>query len=179
MIPDSKVCSMCGVEKSKDQYHIKREKGKEYLKSRCKVCCVLSRRKVSDYSMCKCGNKMRRDSTVCVDCRSISNITVKDCKDKYNRGNKANWRSVVSSRARAKYSDILQNPLCDRCGYSEHVEVCHIRPVHSFSDDTLLDSINDDSNVIFLCPNCHWEFDHGRLTIDKIGRSGNAPDPSL
>lgn len=43
---------------------------------------------------------------------------------------------------------------------SKHIEVCHIRPIADYPPDTLLSVINDTSNLIGLCPNCHWEFDH-------------------
>jgi hypothetical protein len=30
--------------------------------------------------------------------------------------------------------------------------------------------VNDPSNVLLLCPNHHWEFDNGKLSLDQIGR---------
>lgn len=52
---------------------------------------------------------------------------------------------------------------CVICGYAKHIEVCHIKPVHTFHDNTPPAIINADSNVTFLCPTHHWEFDHGML----------------
>ena len=49
---------------------------------------------------------------------------------------------------------------CSQCGYSKHVEVCHIVPVSSFSGDRTLGEVNSLSNIIVLCRNCHWEFDN-------------------
>ena len=49
---------------------------------------------------------------------------------------------------------------CEQCGYDKHVEVCHIKPIQSFPSQTAIDIINDISNLIVLCPNCHWEFDN-------------------
>ena len=40
------------------------------------------------------------------------------------------------------------------------IEVCHIKPIRQFSEDTLLSVINDKTNLLLLCPNCHWEYDN-------------------
>lgn len=56
---------------------------------------------------------------------------------------------------------------CFTCSYNKHVELAHIRPLSSFPPETLLGDINAESNVVQLCPNCHWEFDHGLLKIPQ------------
>lgn len=53
---------------------------------------------------------------------------------------------------------------CSVCGYKNHVEVCHIIPLASFPDETPI-SETYTNNVVGLCPNHHWEFDHGMLTL--------------
>jgi hypothetical protein len=55
--------------------------------------------------------------------------------------------------------------VCKNCGYDRHVEICHIRPINSFPEDTPVAVVNDLSNLVALCPNCHWEFDHGLLVL--------------
>jgi len=50
---------------------------------------------------------------------------------------------------------------CQKCGYSKHYEVCHIKSISSFPLDTPVSQINHIKNLIPLCPNCHWEHDHG------------------
>ena len=57
---------------------------------------------------------------------------------------------------------------CKNCGYSLHVELCHIKPVSSFPDSTLLLEVNSEQNVVQLCRNCHWEFDNGFLKIEDL-----------
>lgn len=54
---------------------------------------------------------------------------------------------------------------CDKCGYEKHVEICHIKPIRDFSLDSLVSEINDRSNLVKLCPNCHWELDNGLLIL--------------
>ena len=58
---------------------------------------------------------------------------------------------------------------CSVCGYSTHVEACHIRPVSDFPQDATVGEINDRSNLMYLCPNHHWEFDHGMITVEVTG----------
>lgn len=57
---------------------------------------------------------------------------------------------------------------CQNCLYHKHIEVCHIKPVRDFPPETLLSEINRAENLIGLCPNCHWEFDHGHLSLEEI-----------
>ncbi len=55
---------------------------------------------------------------------------------------------------------------CVRCGYDKHVEVCHRRALTSYPLDTPICVVNHPTNLIGLCPNCHWEFDHGLLQLE-------------
>lgn len=52
---------------------------------------------------------------------------------------------------------------CQRYGYALFVEICHLRAVSDFPDTALLLEINAPENLIFLCPNCHHEFDFAHL----------------
>lgn len=57
---------------------------------------------------------------------------------------------------------------CEVCGYNKHVEVAHKIPIFKFSEDAKLLDINNPSNLILLCPNHHWEFDHS-VKVDLVG----------
>lgn len=57
---------------------------------------------------------------------------------------------------------------CAVCGYTKHVELAHKRALQDFPDDALLSEVNARGNVIQLCPNCHWELDHGFLDLRLI-----------
>lgn len=54
---------------------------------------------------------------------------------------------------------------CVRCGYDKHIEVCHKRSLTSFPLETPIGVVNHLDNLVGLCPNCHWEFDHGLLQL--------------
>jgi 5-methylcytosine-specific restriction endonuclease McrA len=71
----------------------------------------------------------------------------------------------IRGLARSKYKDLIKLP-CANCGYDKHVELCHIKPLSSFSEDQTVGEANARNNIIQLCRNCHWEFDHGLLFLD-------------
>tara|TARA_Y100000356_G_scaffold127862_1_gene127174 strand:- start:367 stop:870 length:504 start_codon:yes stop_codon:yes gene_type:complete len=77
----------------------------------------------------------------------------------YHRHHKSSAFGLVRHRARAIAKKLGWNSCC-KCGYSKHIEIAHIKPVSSFPLNTKLKIVNSVDNIIPLCPNCHWEFDH-------------------
>lgn len=76
-----------------------------------------------------------------------------------------NWqsaRSTIQKHARQVLARRTDNG-CSICGYSNHVEAAHIKSVSSFPATATLGEINDPKNLLALCPNHHWEHDHGVL----------------
>lgn len=65
----------------------------------------------------------------------------------------------IRSLAQTHFKDLRAKP-CANCGYDKHVELCHIKAISSFSDTDKIRDVNSYENLIQLCPNCHWEFDH-------------------
>lgn len=57
---------------------------------------------------------------------------------------------------------------CVNCDYFKHAEVCHIKSIQDFVKDTPISVINSLENLVALCPNCHWEFDHGLLSPEVL-----------
>lgn len=77
-----------------------------------------------------------------------------------------NRNAVVRYYCRKTNKELFKNnKLCRVCGYNKHVEACHITAISSFSDDSRLSEVNDPKNIIFLCPNHHWELDNGLLKV--------------
>ena len=79
-----------------------------------------------------------------------------------------NWqsaRTAIRKDACKVYENSGKEYTCSICGYSNHVEIAHIKSVSSFNDDSILEEINDINNLIALCPNHHWEYDNGILKI--------------
>lgn len=83
------------------------------------------------------------------------------------KGRHPSWRwAQVREFARRWNKPLLELP-CANCGYSKHVELAHIRAISSFPETATLGEVNAPSNVIQLCRNCHWEFDHGLLQLKQ------------
>lgn len=131
----------------------------------------------------KSNNRKRntRRKNKCADCSELilsSHVRCKFCDDKrryqnsiqnktlgeINLSKGSNKFSAIRGYAR-KIARYIPNK-CSCCGYTRHVEVCHIKDISSFSKDTLVSQINSIDNLVKLCPNCHWEFDKGRLIND-------------
>jgi predicted RNA-binding Zn-ribbon protein involved in translation (DUF1610 family) len=68
--------------------------------------------------------------------------------------------AVVRRFARKAFADSGRPMVCQNCGYSLHIEICHIKAISAFPPDTAIRDINLVSNLIALCPNCHWALDH-------------------
>ena len=93
-----------------------------------------------------------------------------------NRGNWQSARSSIQKIARIIFFEENKNPKCAICGYDKHVDVAHIKAVSEFSQDSTIREINLLTNLIGLCPNHHWEYDHNLLDLKdfidskKMGR---------
>ena len=108
-------------------------------------------------------NNSNRMSKYCEECTLtlVKDYTLKEAI--YIQHHKSSAFALVRSRARKEMNKLPQ--ICMKCGYSKHVEVCHIKPISSFSDDTLLSVVNSRFNIIQLCRNCHWELDNNIITV--------------
>lgn len=113
----------------------------------------------NDYNLCACGKYKTIKSNQCIKCTNnaqIQYLTIKDAMVSARHGQSAKF-NIIRGRARSMYKHIKN---CQHCGYSKHVEVCHIKPIHAFPEDTLISIVNAPNNILILCRNCHWEFDH-------------------
>jgi len=115
-----------------------------------KITNKVSKRKKQIHHCELCGKEKLNRAKICRSCIDKKKYTTLDHSHKYS-GN------CIRSRARSVMKHIKS---CAQCGYDKHVEVCHIKPIQSFPSQTAIDIINHISNLIVLCPNCHWEFDN-------------------
>lgn len=121
----------------------------------------------------KCGIDVGKRRTYCDTCLHESNgkgdITIAEAT--YKKHHRSNAFTLIRSRARqiGKQQDWKA---CLVCGYDKHFEIAHIKDIGSFPDDTRISEINALDNLLPLCRNCHWEFDHGLL---KMGLTGFEP----
>ena len=125
---------------------------------------------------CECGASILQKSKKCLKCiknnlDNIKNMTIQEYQDLPSVQNKhPSWKnSHIRQFARSWNKPFTKNG-CQRkgCTYSLHVEICHIKPICEFPLTTKLGEVNHISNILALCRNCHWEFDHKKLILDQI-----------
>lgn len=90
----------------------------------------------------------------------------KTLEEATREGKKASRYCTIREYARKTLLKSGIEKCCKNCGYDNHVEVCHIKSISSFDLSTTIREINDLSNLIYLCPNCHWELDKGILKLN-------------
>jgi len=121
--------------------------------------------------ICKtCNNLIRSDYTYCKDCRTLNGINwEKVTYGEMVERRKYQKNSAIRTLARKIYIDTYgKNCPCSRCSYKKHVQICHIKGISTHTDNTPVSEINKIENLIALCPNCHWELDHGLLELNNI-----------
>jgi hypothetical protein len=108
----------------------------------------------------------------CIVCCHISHFPASKLVETRTKGDlfdkRSNWQSARSSlreHARKVFLSSGKPLACAVCGYAIHVQIAHIKPVSSFPNETLISEINALPNLIALCPNHHWEFDHHLLNL--------------
>lgn len=76
-------------------------------------------------------------------------------------------RSRIGDNARSVLGKINKDKKCAICGYDKHVQVHHIKGIGSFGRDALVSEINKVDNLVYLCPNHHWEVERGLIKLDR------------
>jgi len=78
----------------------------------------------------------------------------------------------VNSRARAiarrAYFRYGKPRCCLLCGYDKHFDVCHVKAISDFPDTASVAETIVPANLVALCKNHHWEFDHGLLSLEDL-----------
>jgi tryptophan halogenase len=88
------------------------------------------------------------------------NTPLGEFREKNKHLHRSSLNAHIRVLARSWFKDLTKLP-CACCGYDKHVELCHIKSLSSFGDDSLISEANHKDNIVQLCPNCHWEFDNG------------------
>lgn len=157
----TKKCSCCKEDKDISNFNFRSVENYIY-KSCCQKCEVQKRKEWKKQTCKQCGSQCATRIGICQKCRKqesydrYSQLTVGDkiyTKHKYAK------YQYIRYWARTIGKDLGWTKCC-KCGYDKHFEVAHIKPISEFSEDTLLTVVNDPSNLMPLCPNCHWEFDN-------------------
>jgi hypothetical protein len=162
------ICLNCNKNFSKKNAEIKKT-ANHYCSSSCAA--IINGTKYPKRAVegnCKeCLAPIPSSLTYCKKCKieklSIDNQTLYEAT---RDGKKASRYCTIREKARKLLINSGIEKSCKNCGYDKHVETCHIKSISSFELDITVKEINDLSNLVFLCPNCHWEFDKGILNLN-------------
>lgn len=116
---------------------------------------------------CICSNPKDSRSEKCFNCLKndedlrLKETTLKDyitmSFDSYSlnhKYNKVRWHArTLMSRSNIKKE-------CKICNFKYGIEVCHIKPISLFSENTKISEINSLNNLIYLCRNHHYMLDN-------------------
>lgn len=112
---------------------------------------------------CQCGVSIAWDTIKCRSCHGkdrsaiADSVTLKELKSKGRY-----WTAYVRNRAQKIHSFTD----CMLCGYNKHVEIAHYPAISKWPLEATVKEVNE---VVFgLCPNCHWEFDHGLIDPRRL-----------
>ncbi len=116
---------------------------------------------------CKtCGTEIAYRRSYCENCdptkpKDFSNVTIAQVRSQARYQANA-W---IRKLARRTFYNSDKPKCCYRCGYTKHFEVCHVKPIQNFPENTPMAVVNSLDNLVALCPNCHWELDHDLLSL--------------
>lgn len=122
--------------------------------------------------LCQCGKKINMQSKLCRVCHRKEKTLQygeKEIGEFRKIDASKNRYQLVRSHAHEIYNSKRMRPSkCLLCDYKNHLDLCHIDDICSFPDDTKIKIINSLNNLVFLCPNHHWDLGHGKLNKDAI-----------
>ena len=130
----------------------------------------LTKRKYEPKFCPECHKQIQRSSEVCADCQFVYNT--KKYGDSHSLGefkkikaSKNRYQSIRNHAHRVAKINELDDTRCYCCEYTNHADLCHIKDICAFKDNSTLTEINSPDNLVFLCPNHHWDLGHGLLKI--------------
>ena len=155
------VCQHCGRETTNPKYCCRSCSAKQTNR-------LYPRRRQTPRYCQRCGELLasgNRRRKFCLSCNpqtvDWNKVTLADLTGKRRYQKHSRLREL----ARRTYIQSGQPLCCAVCGYDKHFEVCHLRAMNKFPDTTPVQNVNGLENLIALCPNHHWEFDHGLLSL--------------
>ena len=180
--PETVICANCNKSFLKFPSQIKRSSN-HFCSRSCAATYnnkLFPKRMVADV-FCKCGKKIRPKEKCCDTFvpkkrqrrwrknSETSEMTLYELQNKISaKGKHPSWKNALVRNHARTHNRHLKGLPCQKCGYSLHSEFAHVKDITAFSLDSKLSEINDESNILILCRNCHWEFDHDFLLLDNI-----------
>lgn len=117
-------------------------------------------------SYCRvCGIEVAHRRVLCDQHNPRTEITGQTTVSDIRKRAKYQAHARIRQLARRAYRDYGLPLQCAVCDYSLHVEICHKLSISEFPATALVKEVNARDNLLCLCPNHHWEFDHGFLSL--------------
>lgn len=134
----------------------------------------LGKRKNRGYNNCPiCGKIKYYKSEMCFECRNKEKRKIKE----RTLGSYIDGYKYLSTRcneirvdARRTIEESKREKVCAYChnhDFDKILEVHHIKPILDFDRSATIAEINDESNLVWLCPNHHKMLEMGLITLEK------------
>ena len=164
------LCKQCGDPiLPKDGVKLADTKKKSFCSYSCSSTFNSRRRYASiEKNRCQCGKVIRKKYKQCIECLQGERQATRPITKGELFKRRSTWQSArtyIRNVSHRNMEESKRDKVCFCCQYSKHVEIAHIKSVSSFSDDTTIHEICSVDNLVYLCPNCHWEYDNQVLTI--------------
>ena len=151
-----KFCSSSCAASFNNKYQNGRKVGRMPVLKKC-ICCNKNDTNSSSTRCQSCKGLIKTNTGIWVPLTLITKGEIATNDTQKHRRIRNHARSVARSH------NLLST--CFECNYSIHVECAHRIAISSYPDSTLLITINDPKNLVGLCRNHHWEYDHGLLKL--------------
>ncbi|GAB3876965.1 hypothetical protein GCM10028824_35850 [Hymenobacter segetis] len=153
-------CLHCGIATANPKYcsrshaaiHTNQQAPKRQLTRKCQECDTLI---PGSRQFCAVHGKRKADYRL---------LTVAQLKAKDAIKHPSYYRGYLNSITRLLNAHRPRT--CQAYGYDKHVEYCHIQPISAFPDSVMVQEVSGPENILVLCPNCHWEYDHSLSAIN-------------
>jgi hypothetical protein len=146
----SRVCRKCGIVFEVGRY----SSGKPKWRKHCDTCVSKTRSEKSREICERNGTSLPKP---------VGDMTKKELREHYAWH--LHYKTTIGKHAKKVFLLSGQEKVCKNCGFIHGVQICHIKGIATFADESLVSEINDASNLTPLCPNCHWLFDHDLLKL--------------
>jgi DNA-directed RNA polymerase subunit RPC12/RpoP len=126
------------------------------------------RKRTRNYKCPKCGSSISFGSIQCQQCKRAEDIErIQDTPISQHFLNGTSRYKHTRIRAIAKrFMQFWKVPKkCHFCDFDYVLHVAHIKPISSFSKDSLIKEVNSKENLTYLCPNHHALLDHGKIKM--------------
>lgn len=119
----------------------------------------------------RCGKPKHKDSEMCRSCWEELNGIGNKILGYYTSGQKylSSKCQEIRTNARRVLESSEREKVCQYCHNHEFdaiLEVHHLKGILEFDEDTLIKEINNENNLVWLCPNHHIMLEKGLISLE-------------